>query len=205
MVPPTQGPPPLLRLPLPLVLPLLVSHLLLFSAPATAAAPLSPWWREGPATPASTYSLVTLTLTPGSYANATDNTYLLRAALANATPGTTVRIPPAPAPFFHYYLDGGNIFSGLHNVTLQIDGDLRAKDNCFDGCWPLDERPQAQPTGGYANFFEFDSCTHLTIRGTGRLNGMGKVRCVGASVALQQVVCLRRLLGSVASPPACCQ
>jgi hypothetical protein len=192
-----QHPPPLR-----LLLPLLISHLLFLSAPATAAPPLSPWWRAGPATRASTFSLVTLTLTPGAYANATDNTHLLRAALANATPGTTVRIPPAPAPFSHYYLDGGNIFSGLHNVTLQIDGDLRAKDNCFDGCWPLDERPQAQPTGGYANFFEFDSCTHLTIRGAGRLNGMGKVRRVGASVA---AVCLRRLLGSVVSPPACWQ
>ena len=80
-------------------------------------------------------------------------------------------------PAGQYYVGGGNVFSGLRNVTFQLDGTLAAVPDCYDGCWPT----QADKPTAFEHIFRFSDCVGLTIasrgpgatgQGTGNYTGM---------------------------------
>ena len=162
--------------------------LLILHVAAWAALPAwaDRWWRPGAPVPGSRFKLRTLHgLMPDLYGAARNNSALLQAALNNATPGTTVRVPPGM-----FYVMGGNLIAGLRNVTFQVDGELRAPEACFDGCWP--QQQEGAPLGitggsaewgnadgklgknGFLHFIQFFDCQHLTITGNGTMDGSGK-------------------------------
>ena len=146
----------------------LMFALLLLSFVPTATA--SAWWQPGPPTPNSSPRLVTLNLIPNDFSAAHNNSQLLGSALSTATPGTTIFIPDS-TDHTPYWLVGGNQFANLHNVTLQLQGELRAVTNCYDGCWPQDTGKNKLP---FLHFFLFSNSTHLRIHGSGRIDGSGK-------------------------------
>ena len=145
-----------------------------------AAAASVPWWKPAAPIAGSRYAFRTLSgLIPNLYGAAKNNSKTILDTLMEATPGTTVRVPPGL-----YYIMGGIYVSGLKNVTFQIDGELRAPEACFDGCWPKEQEDNAvvQKSNvnvgvGIADFLHvlhFYDCQHLTVTGNGTIDGSGK-------------------------------
>jgi polygalacturonase len=107
---------------------------------------------------------------------AEQNAVALTNALRNASDGDTVVVPTGS-----FYCNGGIIASGIHGVTLRVDGTLFAVANF--SAWPigakifdasLDVAEEVQVRGSeYSAFIAIDSSTRFTLRGSGLIDGGG--------------------------------
>jgi hypothetical protein len=146
----------------------LLNHFLFFLLLSIPRISSAKWWKDGNPIPNSIHSLITVTnLISNKFNEAKNNSILLQNIINNAKPGATIIVPPSKDKT-PYWFHGGNQFSNLLNITIEIQGEIRAVTTCFDGCWPQSK------SGNFLHFFFFENCQHLKVYGQGRIDGSGK-------------------------------
>lgn len=99
-------------------------------------------------------------------AAAEKNGLALANALTGAKAGDVVVVPAGKT----YYFFPNRTHAGLKDVTLQIDGVIKARTNYAS--WPTYQKNVGGKTK-YLNIFEFINCTGLTLQGSGTVDGQG--------------------------------
>ena len=117
------------------------------------------WWHERVAlSPSARDRATDIPLIADNPDHAFNNSVMFVNAVSSAQPGDVLIVANGT-----YWLNGGNVMSDVSDVTIIIDGKLRAPTNCYDGCWPT---MKAAPME-FEHFFHFVSAKRVVLASNG--------------------------------------